>query len=215
MHGCRITIPVPKMDTISVAIANFLPQIDAIDQRRWRALKEAVAQANAKNLETGVSDTSVRIGISDVEAATVAMDVDPVAIEDDRNDDGDGGEDDDGEGGEEDDGDDGAKDDEENQADEDLVVSPVRRSTRQPKVSSRVLLAGEAEAGVDNDGEEEVPSTSGKGKEIAVPPQEKKKPMYLAFDASRHFYWEQAVRSVVRVFTRLNSWFVVRILFGR
>ena len=164
-----------KLDAIAAAIVTFLPQVDIVDQRRWRGIKEAVERVHAKNVDEGVSSSSVRIGIDDLAPPEETMEVDPVTSED-------GGDDDENEEGD-------------SQPVE--VVSPVRRSSRPTKKAEKareVAAAEDDDEGGDNEGVGNTPKDSGVDGDKG--PREKKKSMYLAYDASVHFYWDKAVRGV-------------------
>jgi hypothetical protein len=170
------------LDAITAAIINFLPRADTTHQKRWAGIKGAVDRAHTLNVDRGISGDSVRIGIDDLQAVDVdAMEVDHGASEA-------------GEG--DDDHEEDGKDS------ESKVMSPVRRSSRLPKVAEKVRLAtgGDMDEGDEGDNDnddklddEEVGGSRtdrGKGVDSAERPREKKKP----YNASVHFYWDQAVR---------------------
>ena len=60
------------MDAIATTISNYLPQIESLDQRRWRGIKDAVDRAHERNVSEGISSESVRLGIEDLRAVDIS-----------------------------------------------------------------------------------------------------------------------------------------------
>jgi hypothetical protein len=160
-----------KLDLIEASIANFLPRLPLVDRRRWLSIREAVDRARSTNIAAGVSSDIVRIGIESLERIEPGL-VDLT-----------------GEG-----EDDGSK-----------ATSPTRRSSRRSVKAekARAMEEDDEDEGSDHEnGEEgsegddergaEGDEEDGGGDEDQAP-REKKKAMYLPFDAGKHFYWAKAV----------------------
>jgi hypothetical protein len=189
-----------KLDTIEAAIANFLPRLTPVDLRRWRGIKEAVDRVRILDTTAGLSGDTFRIDMSSLErTASDTGDAEFMDVDQGGSEAGEGDEADEGDEAGEGEGDDDFK------GSEHKVTSPVRRSSRRPKVAEKLRLAtgadedDEEEGGYDNDekfGDEDADDfrkVRGKGVDSSEGPREKKKSAYLTYDAGVHFYWDQAV----------------------
>jgi hypothetical protein len=176
-------------------VAEFLSAIDTQDQRRWQGLREAIYRAHEMTAGQGVSFESVRIGIKDLALVKFS----PVEEEGSGSDTKDLIEED----------------------DDEVEVSPIRRSLRR-SVKAEKARAVERDDGSDDGrtdgegdvGEAEVEKAVESGDDVMEVEktgasadgvkgvatatqglQEKKKKDYLPYKADLHFYWATAVRS--------------------
>ena len=179
VHGVQLSISATKLYHIATAIANYLPRIDTAHQRRWRAIKESVDRNLLRNIDEGVSGTSVQIGIDDLEKVE---DLDLTA----------GG----------DKGDHPERRESRNEHPTE-AASPVRRSSRKSRKAEKARRTSDFESSASESGEEAGDIRRGrphqdvdKGNEGSEGPYEKKKDAYLPYDPKIHFFWAETVRRI-------------------